>query len=266
MFGPNAARVRSGCKIPTSDGGPNVRGAKMTANATTRYHLKLNKAVARVIEHSTADPGEVGRIQEKIDELTQWERVLSNRPESLVLRSAISEATVGAFLLISGLYRPAFVSLRLFLEMSLAMVHFSSNRLDLAEWTQGRRDVNWSELIDSGVGVLSRRYADAFFPDLRETVSTYNSIGGKAYRELSEYVHGNRQTWVNTPESIEFSATLQTQWASQFDAATGVVMYAMALRFLKELGPAEVAPLSATIGVSLGHIQAIQEYLRSGRI
>lgn len=238
----------------------------MTLNASTKFYLKLNRDVADAIELATADPAEIGPIQEKLDALTQWERALASRPECRVLLSAISEATVGAFLLISGLYRPAFVSLRLFLEMSLAMVHFSSNRLDLAEWTQGRTDVNWSALIDAEGGVLSRRYANAFFPDLKETVGTYNAIGKRTYRELSEYVHGNSHTWGNTNVAIEFNRDLQSQWASHFEAATGVVMYALALRFLNELGPAEIAPLSSTIGNSLGHIQPIQDHLRSGRI
>ena len=136
----------------------------MTLNATTRFHVTLNEASAAVIRAATADPNEIGTAQEQIDQLDQWSKAIQSRPESIVFQNAISEVATGAFLLISGLYRPAFTSLRLFLELSLAAVHFSANRLELAEWVQGRKDVVWSALIDPENGILSRRYASAFFP------------------------------------------------------------------------------------------------------
>jgi hypothetical protein len=161
-----------------------------TSNASRDYYLSLNSDTRGVIEQASADSTVLGRAQEQVAELDRWREVLSSRPESIALQHGVCEATVGLFLLVSGLYRPAFVSLRLSMELCLASIHFSVNRLDLAEWLGGRRDNRWSELIDYEKGVLSVRYADAFFPELKNSVAIYNTIGSKVYRELSEYVSG----------------------------------------------------------------------------
>lgn len=233
-------------------------------NATTKFHLSLNEASAAVIKKSTDDPAEIGNGQEYINQLDQWLKAIPNRPESIVLQNAISEAAFGEFLLLSGLYRPAFTALRLFLEMSLASVHFSANRLELAEWFQGKRDVVWASLIDKENGVLSKRYTDAFFPELGNSVQSYNATGSKVYRVLSEFVHGNSQTWDNSPNIIRFDRDLQTTWIKQLESASTVVMYALALRFLKEIDLRQVPDLASTIQSSLGNIEALRDFLNKG--
>ncbi len=233
----------------------------MPPSASTNFYLTLNTATRQAIEQATSDPTNVGQAQHRIDQLNQWREALSARPDSIVLQHAISEVTVGLFLLVSGLYRPAFVSLRLFLELSLASIHFSVNRLELAEWLSGNRDLNWSALIDDNQGVLSTRYANAFFPELREHVRTYNAIGSKVYRELSEYVHGNHHTWGNAAGGIAYDSDLQAKWLSSFDSAGTVVLYSLSLRFLKEMPHAELSGLAPLVADTLGHIEALRDYL-----
>jgi hypothetical protein len=53
---------------------------------------------------------------------------------------------------------------------------------------------------DGDGGVISARFASAFFPELKEVVPLYREIARSAYRELSEFVHGNHQTWELTPK------------------------------------------------------------------
>ena len=231
-------------------------------NASTQFYLALNGDARAVIELSTADSAQLGRVQQEIDDLDCWCKVLAVRPESVALQNALREATVGLFLLASGLYRSAFVSLRLFLELSLASVHFSVNRLELAEWLRGTRDVNWGALIDGDEGVLSIRYASAFFPELRDSIRTYNAIGSKAYRELSEFVHGNHHTLGDVNGRIAFNAELQTQWLDLFESASTVVGYSLCLRFLKELPRTDLGTLAPNVGAALGHIEAVRDYLR----
>jgi hypothetical protein len=232
------------------------------SNATASLYLALNSASRAVIEPATLDPAELGKAQERIDELMQWRKILVTRPESVALQHAIHEATIGLFLTVSGLYRPAFVALRLFVELSLGSVHFSVNRLELAEWLQGRRDINWAGLIDPDNGVLSVRHANAFFPELRGSVTTYNAIGSKIYRELSEFVHGNHHTWGSTNDQIAFDSDLQAKWLSHFSAASTVANFALSLRFLKELAKPDIVILSPIVNSSLGHVEAIRDYLR----
>jgi hypothetical protein len=233
----------------------------MSSNATASFYLALNDSSRTAIGLATAEPAELGRAQQQIHELDSWRKLLSPRPDGIVLRHAINELTVGLFLLVAGLYRPAFVSLRLFLELSLAGIHFSVNRLELAEWLDGRRDIKWAELINEDNGVLSIRHADAFFPELRGTVRNYNSIGSKIYRELSEFVHGNHHTWGGATDQIIFDKDLQKRWLDHFFSATTIVNYALSLRFLKEINREGLNTISATVHDSLGHIDFIRNYI-----
>lgn len=235
----------------------------MPSNATATYYLGLHDSVRTAIEQATSDPTEFGPAQQRIHEMNHWRELLLARPDTIVLQHAINEVTVGLFLLVAGLYRPAFVSLRLFLELSLASVHFSVNRLELAEWLNGTHDVKWSSLIDQDSGVLSIRYADAFFPDLRISVRNYNAIGSKVYRELSEFVHGNQHTWGGTTDQIVFNKELQSLWFSHFSAASTTVTYALSLRFLKDLKKEDVIAIAESVNDCLGHIEPIRDFIAS---
>ena len=233
----------------------------MVDNLTTSYYLSLNAATKVTIEKSTSDPANIGRAQERVDTMNAWLRVLDPRPEAVVFRHAVNEATVGLFLLASGLYRPAFLSLRLFLELSLATIYFSANRVELAEWLNGAADVKWAVLSNEETGVLSLRYADAFFPQLRDSVRMYNTIASKIYRELSEFVHGNHHTWGVLSDQIAFNSSVQDRWLEYFDSASAVVLYASTLRFIKELDKGQLKVISPAIQDCLGHLESVREVL-----
>lgn len=237
----------------------------MIENATANFYLSLNNAARAVIERSTANPAGLGSAQGRIEDLSRWHESLAEHPEMIVLRHALNELTMGLFLLTSGLYRPAFVSLRLFLEMSLASVHFSANRLELAEWLNGIRDVKWVTLSDREQGILSVRYADAFFPELRDSVQTYNSIACKIYRELSEFVHCNHYTWGVITDQIAFNHEPHERWLSSFAEASTIVVYALCLRYLKELPKGTLVALSTVVQNCVGHVEPIREYLTEAR-
>lgn len=238
------------------------RGAR-PLNPTAIFYAGLHDSVRLAMEEATADPTEFGPAQQRIHELDRWRGLVSMRPEAIVLQHAVNEATVGLLLLVSALYRPAFMSLRLFLELSLASIHFSANRLELAEWLKGSRDVKWSGLMDPDNGVLSTRYADAFFPELRTSVRNYNAIASKVYRELSEYVHGNQHTWGGRTDNIAFDKDLQSRWFAHFSAASTAVTYALSLRFLKDLRTEDVIAVSEIVNDCLGHLEPIRDFLGS---
>jgi hypothetical protein len=233
----------------------------MVTNATAEFYLLLNDSCRAVVQQATANPSALGIAQDRIDDLSRWLDILAAYPESVVLRHAINEVTIGLFLLNSGLYRPAFISLRLFLELSLATVHFSANRLELAEWLAGRRDLKWATLSDLEQGVLSIRYSDAFFPELRDTVRTYNTIALRIYRETSEFVHGNHHTWGIVTDKIAFNMDLHARWISHFVEASRIVVYALSLRFLKELKKDDLLKLIAVVNGCIGHIESVRDYM-----
>jgi hypothetical protein len=230
-------------------------------NATATFYLDLNHAAENTITEASSNSFELGQIHDSLNDFQHWFRVLSPRAESALLKHAIHEVSLSLFLLVSGLYRPAYTSLRLFLELSLAAVHFSCNRLELAEWLAGRYDIKWSVLSDPDSGLFSPRYASAFFPQLREDVNTYRAIGTKTYRELSEYVHGNPHTLELTVDGLAFNSSAHSKWLQHFRDAALVVHFAYALRFIGEVSPADLANMSPFLNETLGHIESIRARL-----
>jgi hypothetical protein len=233
----------------------------MAENPTKEYYFALNTASRGVIEAATTDPSSLGPAQQFLDDLQTWRDVLTPRPEAIVLGHSITEATLGLFSLVSGVYRAAFGSLRLFLELSLSTQYFSVNRLELAEWKKGTGDITWSSLIDSDNGVLSHRYAGAFLPELGPHVMVYNTLARTLYRELSEFVHGNHATLGLVSDEIAFDSDLHQRWLANFTTAKTIISFALCLRFLSEL-PAQARPsLTNTIMSTLGHLDVIRQVL-----
>jgi len=57
--------------------------------------------------------------------------------------------------------------------MGLAAIYFSANKMELHEWLDGRMDIKWSKLVDEENGVLSKRFAKAFFNDMGDEVENF---------------------------------------------------------------------------------------------
>jgi hypothetical protein len=231
------------------------------SNETAALYLSLNQKSKETIVSTTQNPANFGKAQQLIDDLSKWVTLKSFGPGNIAMRSALTEAACGLYLLASGLYRPAFTSLRLFVELSLGSVHFSVNRLELAEWTVGTKDIVWSALVDEDNGILSKRYARAFFPELAPEVDAMNSKIRVLYRELSEHVHGNRETLATLLEQITCSTEGNSFWFDHFFRVCEVVIFSLSLRFLKELEPDERANIVESTNSNIGHIQVIRDYL-----
>ncbi|WP_321828804.1 hypothetical protein [Thalassovita sp.] len=134
-----------------------------------------------------------------------------------------------------GLYRQAFSALRLALELGLGACHFSVHRLELNEWLDGRGDIKWSHLIDEDKGVLSSRFAKAFFPELVADAKLFSSRAKVLYRELSEFVHGNHETWGASGLTISFKPDVNTRYHTNCQEVFEVVLFTLCCRYLNDL-------------------------------
>ncbi len=122
------------------------------------YYQNLFDSSNQVIHESLQQENELAKIHEFVDDLLKWLNILQPRPEANVLTHVAAELQLSSFSLVSGLYRQAFTSLRLSLELSLGVVFFSANRLELAEWMGGNYDLVWSQLNHSDNGVFSKSF------------------------------------------------------------------------------------------------------------
>lgn len=135
-----------------------------------------------------------------------------------------------------GLYRQAFSALRLALELGLGASYFSVHRLELSEWLDGRGDISWSKLIDEDRGALSPRVAKAFFPELTKETQQFADNAKSLYRELSEFVHGNYETWVDNGLAISFNTAVYQRYHDKCKEAFEIILFTLCCRYLKDLG------------------------------
>lgn len=231
------------------------------------YYLGLHKASEQVVLESTSNQESLGKVHQFIQDLHLWSQVLEPKSESRILAHVRNELQFSVLSLVYGLYRQAFGSLRLAFELTLAACYFSAYRLNLAEWERGEKgngDVKWSVLIHDGEGVLSARFAKAFFPSLQETAKEYRAIAELVYREMSEFVHGNASTWKLTPEDVRYDKALFEAWMEKFSTASRVMVLSLSLRFLKELGNEGRNLVEHPVLEHLGHIGPIRAYVADG--
>lgn len=153
------------------------------------------------------------------------------------------------------------MSLRLFFELTLAAIHFSSMEVELRIWLRSERYIKWAALMDEESGVFSRRFARAFCEELVEETSTYATIASKIYRECSEYVHGTANTQGMLPNVLTYANGIFHEWNDKADSVRLVVSFALCVRYLGSLESEQRAKLESTIMDHVGHIPAIRAML-----
>jgi hypothetical protein len=226
----------------------------------TQMYREMHRRCEGVLDTSLL--GVNGELQAKshlfVSELDTWGQVLSTRAEGPLLHVVAKEYEAALLALSQGHYRAAFKALRLVIELTLQAVYLSAYRLELQEWIEGRRDTEWSTLKDPKNGVLSPRFAQAFFPELGKDVLHLNSLADKLYRECSEYVHGNLQQSSNLPSELCFDGELFAAWHKSADVAARVLSFALSLRYLRELGAECRTSLETALMTRLGHLGAVR--------
>lgn len=177
--------------------------------------------------------------------------------ESCALKNAISQIEASLYCLTLGLYRQAYSSLRLGFELALGSIQFSANKLEFMEWQLGKQDVKWSKIIDEENGIISKRYFDVFFPELNSVSNSYNSLSKSVYRKLSEFVHGNNETWNKDGLELNYTDKLINDYFSYFETIVEILLVCLCMRYLKRLPKDKMDFLLSEIS----HIDEIRLYL-----
>ena len=193
-----------------------------------------------------------------VADLEQWVRFLSPRPETKLIDSAIREYQFALLSLAQGLYRQAFMALRLFFELSLCAILFSANELHLRTWLKGTRDLNWNSIVNAETGILSTEFIRAFFEELAEYGPHYRAIAEAVYRECSEFVHGNVATHDILPQSIRFDGTVFSTWHTMEANMRLVVSFSLCMRYLNFIDPGRANELEAFVADHLGHVPPLR--------
>lgn len=232
------------------------------------YYKQLIAAAVDIQKTTFSDSDTLGAHTHSHGYLHDYSIVLDfirKRYEAPVFDLALREYQFALLALSTGQYRQAFISLRLFFEMSLATYLFSTNELSYRLWKINSKDINWQELVDPDKGIFSKIYCKAFNDALVEHVKPYSSIAQNVYRECSEYVHGNSHTHTRLSHQIEFSKAVCLEWHDKAKSMHVVLLFLFCIRYLPYIDFTDNARLTslktkleAMILSELGHIAEIR--------
>lgn len=188
-------------------------------------------------------------------------QTLANRYESVVFAQAIQEAKYAVFLISIGSYRNAYSSLRLFFELNLAAIDFSTNERLFLGWSLGKADISWNRLSDVQEGVLSKSFCGLFPLELAEHAQNYRTMATTVYRECSEFVHGNPSANSKLPEFLEFKKDTVLDWCSKLDTMYLVCVFLFAVRYLQGLTPEQTEAVKTDVLDQIAHLAPVRDYL-----
>jgi len=226
------------------------------------YFEKINTCCQKIFTETIKDIEPFGKVHHVASCLFEFSEILTDFDERSMLNMVSIQIESSSINLAFGLYRQAFSALRLTLELGLATIYFSYNKLDHKEWLVGKNDIKWAQLIDEENGVLSTRFTNAFFPELSPEVERYNSKTRLVYRSLSEFVHGNSCTWNNNGSHIKKEDGLISHFFSFFNTVSDILLFCLTCRYLKCLSPSEIDKINF-IFEELWHLEPVRMLMGS---
>lgn len=225
--------------------------------------FKNLKDICNIIYESSIQTQEnldiLSKSHHQLNDLKFWFSILNDRPEYIILETAIKELEISMITLNFGFYSKSYAGLRFFLERSLVAILFSSQEIELKLWEKGERDTYWSEIIDENNGIFSSKFSRAFFPELKDEIKHYKKLTEKVYRECSEYVHGNNSAIQSVPCNLSYSLQSFNSWHRKFNAITRIILFTLNLRYLKHLPYDKLKDLEDINSDNFNSIKAIQE-------
>lgn len=206
------------------------------------YHLKICQNLELILNesHSQLDLGQYYVLS---NDLLVWSNILKEqRTEMKILENVAYELQFSVFLVASGLYRQAFASLRLVLELALSGIVFSSDEFYFRKWKQGLVDISWKKITDEDTGIFSTTWLKAFYKSEleqkdKQDITEIAKLAKETYRQLSEYVHGGNYTWETNESHLVFNQTQFDLWKKLSDNISRIIFYSLLIRFSQDLSP-----------------------------
>lgn len=222
------------------------------------YFSKLNEESQSIFKKSILANDQLGRAHHFASCIYEFSEYIPDPLEKGMFITVSTQLESATLNLTLGMYRQAFASLRLALEMGLGATHFSVHKMELNEWLDGRADIKWSSLVDEDNGVLSKRFSNAFFRELSTEMSSYRSKAISTYRKLSEFVHGNNETWVKSGLKITYNKDLFDAYFTHLTAVSEIIIFIATCRYIKTFDDGARESLQF-IPEELSHIPIIRE-------
>ncbi|MCC6830527.1 MAG: hypothetical protein IT200_04205 [Thermoleophilia bacterium] len=199
------------------------------------------------------------QLASDFDELMSLAQVGRSTQDALKL--AAREVQFGGVLARAGMFRPAFGSLRLALEVGSWGIFLSTDEMASRRWLTNLQDVSWSMAVAGERGVLTTQFANVFFPELAEHVDDYHGRATSLYRTLSGFVHGEVRT-----HALAGTIAYSEESLSQVRVAIGdvgeLLLFMFLLRYASDIHSLTSAA-EAALQNALGHLSPVREWLEA---
>ncbi|MGB7406981.1 MAG: hypothetical protein WA908_00605 [Pontixanthobacter sp.] len=180
------------------------------------------------------------------------------RPENYCIIEAYREYQFALSALLTGHYRHAFSSLRLTFEMLLHCVYFSGHEVKFKQWIMGQRDLTWRTLVDEDKGIFSASFVRAFNSDLMDDRKQFKALAEAAYRECSEFVHGNPERSIRLTGELSFKKDILAEWEGTMQNMRLSALFCYLYRYGGNLSDGQKIILAAPMTDAFGHMPAVQ--------
>lgn len=217
-----------------------------------------------IFEQCVADAEVCVALTKALTSIAGLEQILNSvrdKQEYPVYIQALQEIQYSLLSVSIGNYRHAYSSLRLFFELCLAGIEFSTNLRYFRGWALGREDIFWTRLSDTENGVISKNFCKLFFAELVDEAPRFRSLASTVYRECSEFVHGNPQATSTLPDTLQFKSETTLDWANKLDTMCLVITFVFSVRYLVELPAESSENVKEYILAQIGHLEPIREIL-----
>lgn len=225
----------------------------------TEHLNKLDRHTHNVFSKTLTKSAELGKAHHLSACIYEFTQNINDESERNILETVSAQLELATLNVAYGMYRQAFTSLRLALEMGLGAAYFSVHKLELQEWLIGKTDLKWSLIIDEDNGVISPRFANAFFPEFKKDMHSYRSKAKDLYRQLSEYVHGNNETWEACSIQITYDERLLDFYFKSINHAVEIILFVLCCRYLKSFNTEAIESLEF-LPEEMNHLSYIREY------
>jgi hypothetical protein len=237
---------------------PHGSGAGIGAGSIDDHLSTIARSGTRVMgETIAAHRSDLGKVHQVDLDIAAWISRIDG-PWVAQMSAARKELVLAEYCVASGLYRPAYTSLRLFLELGFASVHFSVNEFERRKWLSDRLDFSWSAALQDDSGLLSHTFVREFSPTLIADARVYARAAQECYRHCSQFVHGKAALSSQLPASIEYSEAVVSDWCTTALNAAESLLFLLYIRYGEELDANGTPALQESIVARFGHLHAVR--------
>lgn len=225
-------------------------------------YLEINHKLESIISVSLNEDNSVkySASYSFISDFDNWVAQFSDMNEVILYKYALLEYQHALLLVVQGMYRQAFNSLRFCLEHTCFGIYLSINEYDFRKWKAGQLDVYWKNITGEN-SIFSKTFINLFAPELSDKATELRTMAKAVYRECSEFTHGNYSVALLLSDELDYDEELFLLWQDKAETIRYIITMMFFIRYKDYIQNKNLAgDLESTIMEYIGTIPEIQAF------